>query len=139
MKRTSTITLLTVALLSAATGVLAQEQVVKADVPFSFSAGSTSMPAGIYTVSSPSSGLVRISSADRQTVAAFVAIRSFQDDAGDCKLVFDRYGDKYFLHRVLCPSINGINLDIPPSRAERESHLREAKLQSDERILIAAR
>jgi hypothetical protein len=139
MKPTRTIALLTVALLSATTGVLAQERAVMANVPFNFTVGAKLLPAGTYTISSPSSGLVQIKSADGQIATRLVAAQSYHESDRGTELVFNRYGDRYFLHRILCPSTSSLNLDIPSSKSERKSRMREARLQRVEQTLIAAR
>lgn len=139
MKRTGAIALLTVALLSASTGVLAQEGAVVADVPFNFTVGAKLLPAGKYTISSPSSGVVHIQNADRKLFASVVALKSNHESDGGGKLVFNRYGDQYFLHRILCRSKYHLNLDIPSSKSEKTARTREAKLQPDEQTLVAAR
>ena len=43
------------------------------------------------------------------------------------ELVFQRYGDQYFLHEVLCPATASTNVDIPASRLEKRERT-EAKL-----------
>ena len=139
MKPTRTISLLTVALLSATTGVLAQEHAVMASVPFNFTVGTKLLPAGKYTISSPSSGVVQIKSADGQIAPRLVAVQSYHESDGGTELIFNRYGDRYFLHRILCPSTSRLNLDVPSSNSEKKVRMREAKLQRDEQILVAAR
>ena len=138
MKPTHAIALLTVALLTATTGVLAQERVLTASVPFNFTACGQHLPAGKYTISSPSSGVVQIKSADGQIVTGLVAVRSNHESDGGSELIFNRYGDQYFLRRILCPSTARLNLDIPSSKSEETSRMREARLQRNEQILIAA-
>jgi hypothetical protein len=55
--------------------------------------------------------------------------------------VFDKYGDQYFLHEVLCPSVHSLNLDITASKAEKKARERaiEAKLPKGEQTMVAAR
>lgn len=139
MKPTHAIALLTVALLSATDGVLAQQRAVMANVPFSFTVGTNVLPAGKYTISSRSSGVVQIKSTDGQISTRLVAVKSYHESAGGTELIFNRYGDRYFLHRVLCPSTSRLNLDFPSSKSEQKLRKREAKLQGDEQLLIAAR
>lgn len=139
MKPTRAIALLSVALLSATTGVLAQERAVMANVPFKFMVGTKLLPAGKYTISSPLSGVVQIKSADGQIASRLVAVQSYHESNGGTELIFNRYGDRYFLHRILCPSTSRLNLDVPSSKSERKSRMREVKLQGDEQTLVAAR
>jgi len=54
--------------------------------------------------------------------------------------LFDKYGNQYFLHRVLCPTVTSLNLDVPQGNAEKQarSYSLEAKLHN-EGILVAAK
>ena len=58
------------------------------------------------------------------------------------KLVFDRYGNQYFLHEVLCPNVASLNLEVAPSKTEKNArqHATEAKLHnSGDQTMVAAR
>jgi hypothetical protein len=70
-----------------------------------------------------------------------VSTHSYNESDSGSKLVFDKYGDQYFLHRVLCPSITSLNLDVPQGAAARKARSRflEAKLYKGEEILVAAK
>jgi hypothetical protein len=63
MKRINAIALFTIVTLTAATQLVAQEPAVKANIPFNFTAGQKSMPAGEYTISSPDTHVLKIQSA----------------------------------------------------------------------------
>lgn len=139
MKPTRAIALLTVGLLSATAGVLAQERAVMANIPFNFTVGTKLLPAGKYTISSPSSGVVQIKSADGQIASGLVAVQSYHESDRGTELIFNRYGDRYFLRRILCPSTSRLNLDIPSWKSEKKSRMREVRLQCDEQTLVAAR
>jgi hypothetical protein len=139
MKRISAIALFTIAILAAATGLVAQEPAVKANIPFNFTVGETSMPAGEYIVSRPDSHLVKIQSADRQYVALVVSSHSYDEAGATGKVVFDKYGEYYFLRRILSPTNTTLNLDIPSGKAEKRVRTQEARLQTGEKTLVAAR
>ena len=55
------------------------------------------------------------------------------------KLVFDKYGDQYFLRHVQCPSVASLNLDIPQGKAEKDVCSLEAKRHSVEQTMVAAK
>lgn len=139
MKRILAIALSTLATLGASTGALAQDRALVANVPFNFTVGETSMPAGEYIISAPDNGVVRFQSRDKQVTATVAALPGHQDSSGGPKLVFDRYGNQYFLHRVLCARNSRMNIDVPAWKQEKRARSREAKLETGEKVLVAAR
>ena len=141
MKRISAIGLLTIASLATCTGAIAQQPALKANIPFDFTVGNTWMPAGEYTISSPLRQVVQLRSADLAKTATIVSSQSFNESSSGSKLVFDKYGDQYFLHRVLCPSVTSLNLDVPQGKAEKQARSRslEAKLPNGEETMVAAK
>ena len=140
MKRIPTLPLLILAALSAIPAAQAQSVVLKADVPFGFSVGDTAMPAGEYSISAPYSGVLRIANDTKNIAATVASLHGYVDPGKGSKLVFQKYGNRYFLHRVLCPTTTSMNVDIPTWNAEKIARrTREAKLDQGETILIAAR
>jgi len=76
-------------------------------VPFDFIVGNTTLPAGTYTVDRLLYNVPQ-SLALRSTVGNFAAIASGEVSGSAAaapnttpKLVFNRYGDQYFLHEIL--------------------------------------
>ena len=109
-------------------------------MPFEFTVGGRLLPAGAYTISSPSSGLLVIRSADTHFVSMTTISHSNQESARGSELVFDRYGDKYFLHEVMCPKVASLNVDVPKSKMEKQVQIQEAKYGGEpEVVLIASR
>lgn len=139
MKRILAIALSTLATLGASTGALAQDRALVANVPFNFTVGETPMPAGEYIISAPDSGVVKIESRDKQVAASVTTLPGHQDVKGGPKLVFNHYGNQYFLHRVLCAQNTRMNIDIPSWKQEKRARSREAKLETGEQVLVAAR
>jgi hypothetical protein len=141
MKRISALALLAIASMAACTGAIGQQPVIKANIPFNFTVGNSWMPAGEYTISSPLQQVILFRSADLAKTATVVSTHSYNESDSGSKLVFDKYGDQYFLHRVLCPSITSLNLDVPQGAAARKARSRflEAKLYKGEEILVAAK
>ena len=99
------------------------------------------MPAGEYTISTPLRQIVEVRSADRTKTATIVSSQSYNESGSGSKLVFDKYGDQYFLRHILCHSIASLNLDVPQGKAEKSARSRslEAKLHTVEEILVAAK
>ncbi|MGC1424894.1 MAG: hypothetical protein WA354_22795 [Terracidiphilus sp.] len=141
MNRISAIGLLSIAALATCTGAIAQQPAIKANIPFDFRVGDTWMPAGEYTISSPLESIVQLRSADLAKTATITSSPSFNESNSGSELVFDKYGDQYFLHRVLCPTVSSLNLDVTQGKAEKQARSRslEAKLPKGEQTLVAAR
>ena len=141
MNRISAVTLLAIASLTTCGSAIAQQPSIKANIAFSFTVGNTWMPAGEYTISSPLREVVEVRSADRTKTATLVSSQSYNESGSGSKLVFDKYGDEYFLRHVLCPRIASLNLDVPQGKAEKSarSHSLEAKSHNGEQTMIAAK
>jgi hypothetical protein len=54
------------------------------------------------------------------------------------KLVFNKYGDQYFLSEILCQSA-GMNMAVPPSKLEKRVQLQEARLNANSQTFVAVR
>jgi hypothetical protein len=141
MNRISAIGLLTIASLATCAGAIAQQPVLKANIPFGFTVGETWMPAGEYTISSPLQHVILVRSTDFANIATVISLQSYEESSSGSKLVFDKYGDQYFLRRVLCPSTSSLNLDVPQGKAEKRARSRslEAKLHNREETMVAAK
>lgn len=104
MKRLISLTIAAI-IISAALAVTAEaqksaSQLMQAHIPFTFVVGDKTLPAGVYrvTILNPSSDrtTLQIRSANGQT-SAFIQTTGVKGDAADdSKLVFRRYGERYF-------------------------------------------
>jgi hypothetical protein len=140
MKRIPAITLLALSTLGAAARAVAQAPAVEATVPFEFTVGGKLLPADVYTITSTKSGVLLIRNADNHFSAETTASRTNQQSERGSALVFDKYGDKYFLHEVMCPSVAALNVDVPKSKMEKRVQVQEAKYGGEpEVVLIASR
>ena len=74
MKRITAIALLTIASFVTAGSALAADRGVEATVPFDFTVGNHLLPAGTYTIASPSSNVLEIRNAEGRIVATTVAL-----------------------------------------------------------------
>jgi hypothetical protein len=86
----------------AAQAVQAQQSLV-VNVPFDFTAGSTTLPAGEYSIlkSTIDTSLLTIQRADLSVsiiIPTMAAVSS--DRQSESRLIFHRYGDRYFLSQV---------------------------------------
>jgi hypothetical protein len=113
---------------------------LRANIPFDFTVGNTWMPAGEYTISSPTHDVLELQSGSH--IASVVSIQSGAESNSGSELVFDRYDDQYFLHQVLCPKLVSLNLQIPSSRSEKRVRERAIEAKgpvSGNQIMVAAR
>ena len=112
-----------------------------ANIPFDFMVGNKTLPAGSYKVGRPNTaGMLVIQSADHRGsaffLAHFVSAKSGQDNSA--KLIFNRYGDQYFLSQVW----SGEETDgrgLIKSRREREvAKGNQAKNASEPEVVFVA-
>lgn len=87
----------------ASTRVARAQELMVVNIPFDFVAGNTTLPAGEYSVkvSGPVNTLVLIDRKD-SSAAAFINTNAAaaSEPQSESKLVFNRYGDRYFLSQV---------------------------------------
>lgn len=99
-------TLMLIVVLALATAVASAKSQsanrVVADIPFEFSIGYKAMPAGEYSVKTiaSSSNALMIQSADGKTAAVRLTQETGRSKNKHARLVFHRYGEKYFLAEV---------------------------------------
>ncbi len=113
--------------------LLAQGPAIRADIPFAFAAGAKWFPAGQYNVSADmvhGQVLVRISSADNRANLMMMSYPAAADNTtGRSKLVFNQYGNRYYLSQIWRP--DDVVRELPRSKAEREqmaSHASPARV-----------
>lgn len=116
-----TLSLLVVAGLSSAQAQISRR--LEVDIPFKFTVGDTTLPAGKYYVKQPGDmelQALEISSADGK-VSVFALVENAQGDKTPSKseLVFDRYGDRDFLRQVW-ESGHQSGAQLPQSHAEKK-------------------
>jgi hypothetical protein len=98
----------------------AQSAMLVANVPFDFQAGAVQMKAGEYRVSQPGpASAIRIHKPSGSPSAFLLTNAKSAGSSTDCKLVFHRYGNEYFLAEVW-PGYAAQVKTIRKSRRERE-------------------
>jgi hypothetical protein len=107
MKRLFNIPLMPIMIIAALASVLAvsaeaqtsSTQRVIANIPFAFSAGKTTLPAGRYTITvlNPSSDrkILQIRSVNGRSVAVVLTTGIIRNASDKSKVIFERYGDRY--------------------------------------------
>ncbi len=131
----STLAMIGVGAVLGSTNLMAQTGQFHVNIPFQFTIGQHAMPAGGY--------IVRVGSGTPMVVfhmdggkANHVALTNGIESnakAGKASLVFQRYGNRYFLSQVWTGDVVG--KELPKSAAEREEI---AKVRSAEPVTLAA-
>jgi len=90
-----------------------------AKIPFPFSTGKATLPAGEYRITclDPTGRLVLIQSNDRKARTMILMISLNNSRRERAKLVFHRYGNRYFFVQAWDGGSTG--LELPTTRAER--------------------
>jgi hypothetical protein len=145
MKNTRLTSILNSSLIACALtlGSLASTQVASAqsssnmaevNIPFTFQTATQTLPAGKYRVVFEANHLIRLQGA---SVGAFViAYDAIKNQAPDhSSVVFDHYGDKYYLHEVWTAG-DTVGLECTKSRAEKET-LRAKNTEAPSTIELA--
>ena len=145
MKRHLNITM-AVIVLAGALSIEAQAQTssvqkVIATIPFAFNVGETSLPAGKYTitVANPTSDrkILQVRNADGRSSAMIVTTSVVGNVAENTKLVFQRYGDRYFFAQAQMAG-DPTSLAAVKSKAERAEKQTLAKSVKKSVVVIVA-
>jgi hypothetical protein len=112
-----------------------------ANIPFSFTVADKTFPAGEYIIQrlNPSSdkAAIAVKSADghmnKIVLTTPVQAAKMRENA---KLVFNHYGDQYFLAQVWTPADN-TGLEVPQSKSERTLARNSRQQRDAERTTIA--
>jgi hypothetical protein len=123
----------------ASTRVAQAQEPMVVNIPFDFVAGNSKLPAGEYSVktSGPLNTLILISR-DDSTASAFVSTQPAvaSEPKTESKLVFNRYGDRYFLSQVWTAG-NSSGRQLLKSNREREMS-QSAKLEAQGEVTLVA-
>jgi hypothetical protein len=107
-----------------------------ANIPFNFRVGSALMPAGAYDIESPDSRVLWLRNRNGHDTAVAVAMTTAGSTTPPVKLVFNRYGDRYFLSETL--TANGeSDKKFSPSKLEKSIRTEASSLNTQGRSLIA--
>ena len=112
---------------------------VRADIPFGFMAGGAAFPAGVYTVARlrNDAGALVLSSSDGRKNVAFLTTGTYSPNPREkASLVFNRYGDQYFLSEVWTGG-DQTGRQLVPSTRERELSLANEALPEVVAIAVA--
>jgi hypothetical protein len=139
MNRIATFALFVAATFITVDNASAQNQ-VKVNVPFSFTVGTSTMPAGSYTIKSDfgSRDLVYLTNWGENAKSFALGIPEPGTPSETGKLVFHRVGDQYFLSDIRCPNAS-MNIHFPETKAEKRvrAQIQTAGLRANDNVLIA--
>ena len=104
----------------AATSMAADVYAVKARVPFDFAVAGTQLPAGVYTITQHSAaGMLMLKDAAGHVKTMFPTNPVYTNgSAHPPMLVFNKYGDRYFLSKVW--PATGVGAQLNRTKIERE-------------------
>jgi hypothetical protein len=134
MKRFGVISLLVLAGFCTAGIAQAQDRAVRAKVPFDFVIAGKTLPSGNYEFVTQRNSTILIRSAEHQIALISMTRASEAGSNYSNRLVFNKYGDSYFLREILCPSI-AVNAAFPQSKQEKQLHEHMAWLGPDTVLL----
>lgn len=95
-------------------------QSLSVNVPFGFELGSRHMAPGTYTVTRPLSYIIEIRSGSDSALILTHDGQSVKATK-DSKIVFDRYGDHYFLRQVWFNPQDNTYMECSESKAEKQA------------------
>ncbi len=114
---------------------------MKATVPFDFTIGNATVPAGTYTISSTDSGHDVLRITDQKHVHLLTtALMDASNDGKANVLVFHKYGNQYFLSEIRCKDSSSMNLRLPVWNSEkraRAAQTQEAGIPLSSDVLVA--
>ena len=129
-------TVITIVLLFTAVSLFAQienKTLMKVDIPFAFSVGEKSLPAGQYAITAVTAERnIGLMSADGKHSLVVQAMPNYMDKLSpNSRLVFNKYGNQYFLEQVWtarkdvvrCPLSSKREIEIARSGSKPETEV----------------
>ena len=142
MKKNLALLGVTVLVALAAVPVFAQTFTVRANIPFDFIVGSTTMPAGEYrfdTLSHQGAGHIQSVDLHRDVVVTFEpATLPVGSNMAPVSLIFNRYDNTYFLSEVR-DGYAAADCLIPPTKKELMLEKSASLHKPDEQVVVLAR
>ena len=91
-----------------------------ANIPFDFTAGKASLPAGIYNITLISGNTLLVRSTDgKKSVLLLARQAGHVGTRKPARIIFNRYGDRYFLSKTFLSEWD-VGSQVNLSRAERD-------------------
>jgi len=139
MKNFLAVALVLASTLTAAATASAQDHKVQATVPFSFTVGSSTLPAGTYTIGSSmnTSDVLKLSNWEKGVSILTVGRANQSNPKRADVLVFHKYGDQYFLSQIRSDGAS-MNVDLTPSKAEAKARKQAEDAAGDEQARVVS-
>jgi hypothetical protein len=121
----------------ASSSASAQSGRALATIPFNFSAGEHTAPAGTYILSRLNENVIGIDGTTTNVHLMALASSSAADSQRS-RLVFHKYGNQYFLSEIRCSGSVG-SMHLSKTKAEKlaKTQRMEAGLRMDETVTVA--
>jgi hypothetical protein len=136
MKRITALALFAVSSMVGAGMASAQTHGVKATMPFDFTVGSKLLPPGTYKILPVNDDVIEIQNQDKTVSILSQSSPDSSVSENGGKLVFDKFGDQYFLREVLGGAY-ALNVNLPASKSEKYAHTREATVNNQTHASVA--
>jgi hypothetical protein len=136
VKRISYLALLALGIFCTSGSLHAQSHEIRAVVPFDFFVGNQLLPAGSYKFIRQSDDLILIGNRDQNIAVLTPSYSDSSSRVNESDLVFNKYGDRYFLNGIHCTSI-AVNVEIPTSGLEKRTQHQLAQISSASRTFVA--
>jgi hypothetical protein len=111
---------------------------LKGNIPFAFVVGNKTLPAGEYTIQRALQGTATVQwirSADGSVSLMFGTMEADQNDKdSEPRLIFDHYGDQYFLSQIWFQAASGREL----YKSRREKELATTETPKEVAVLLGA-
>jgi len=126
----------------ASTRVARAQEGMRVNIPFDFVAGTTSLPAGEYSVT-VSGAVHTLLLIDRKDASASVLIITnaavSAEPQSESKMIFNRYGDRYFLSQVWTAGYSSGRQLLKSAREKEMSQLAKNEPQGQVTLIASLR
>lgn len=96
------------------------DHAMSVNVPFGFELGNQHFAPGVYTIKTPLSEVVEVQGRSKASMILAMNDQSNKPTKA-AKVVFDKYGDHYFLRQIWFDAGETTYLHCPESKAEKEA------------------
>jgi hypothetical protein len=137
MKRITAFSLFAFAGILGTGAALAQQHPIQATMPFDFTVGSRQLPAGTYRIIPVRDNIVAIENRETRTSILSAVSSDTEQPTKGAQLVFNKYGDRYFLREVLGGTA-ALNVSLPASKSENRAQRQQTMAENHSQISIPA-
>ncbi len=136
MKQLIALALFAASTLTTAGTAIAQGQRVQATIPFDFNVGSKLLPPGTYQISYARPNLITVQNWQKSVSISTLGMPTDPQQSQASRLVFNRYGDQYFLRNVFSPQ-TGLSVVLTASKREKKVRQQDAGIRDAQEAFVA--